>query len=335
MAARGGQQDPGLVAARERHAEQWSAQRAGAGGAAAGSSSSSSSSRGGPLASLRRWLARHRWAVGAAVGGAALFLTRPDAASFRRFVRSREASAAASLTAGVWQLVEGAVGATKFTDYKVVATAKYGGRVFLGVLGCWFRLPSGPSDDIEVLALANAAVFAAWHLAPRRAMEDHFVASEYNLKRGRPWTLVTSALSHESVMHLVANVQNLLVLGPQVQGVLGRRRFLALYLGGGAFAAAATIVWHKLTRRPHGGSLGASGAGFSLLAFNAMMLPHATVSYWGGYELSAREFVATQLAVEVIDRAYSRRGIDVAMHIGGAAFGVVFYHLLTASPRAW
>jgi membrane associated rhomboid family serine protease len=78
---------------------------------------------------------------------------------------------------------------------------------------------------------------------------------------GAYWQLLTSAFTHVDVMHIGFNMLALWVLGPQLEHVFGRARFVALYLlsalAGSAFVYAATP--------PHVPTLGASGAIFGLM----------------------------------------------------------------------
>ncbi|MFC5176255.1 rhomboid family intramembrane serine protease [Nocardioides taihuensis] len=78
---------------------------------------------------------------------------------------------------------------------------------------------------------------------------------------GAWWQLVTSAFTHVTIWHIFGNMLALWFLGPQLEQVFGRWRFLALYLLS-AVAGSAVVYWlapeYQLT-------LGASGAVFGLV----------------------------------------------------------------------
>jgi len=76
---------------------------------------------------------------------------------------------------------------------------------------------------------------------------------------GQVWRLVTPALLHGSVVHLLVNSYSLNELGPGVETLLGRNRFVALY-------AASTVGGNVASffMSPHP-AVGASGAIFGLL----------------------------------------------------------------------
>lgn len=70
---------------------------------------------------------------------------------------------------------------------------------------------------------------------------------------GQYWRLLTSALLHGNVVHLLVNSASLSSLGPLVEKLAGRRRFLAVYL-----VAAVTSSTASLAASPSI-ALGASG----------------------------------------------------------------------------
>lgn len=78
---------------------------------------------------------------------------------------------------------------------------------------------------------------------------------------GALWQLLTSAFAHVEVWHIAANMLSLFLLGPQIERVIGRARFLALYLISG-LAGSVCVYWLS---DPDGYTLGASGAIFGLL----------------------------------------------------------------------
>ena len=78
---------------------------------------------------------------------------------------------------------------------------------------------------------------------------------------GAYWQLITSAFSHVTVWHIAFNMMALYFLGPQLEMILGRARFLAVYLLSG-LAASTAVMWLS---NQHMQTLGASGAIFGLM----------------------------------------------------------------------
>ena len=75
----------------------------------------------------------------------------------------------------------------------------------------------------------------------------------------QPWTLISNAFVHASLIHLAVNLYSLFVLGIPLEHYLGRVRFTALYLIG----IIGTDVAVDFLGRD--GAIGASGAIFALL----------------------------------------------------------------------
>lgn len=75
------------------------------------------------------------------------------------------------------------------------------------------------------------------------------------------WQVVTNAFTHASPLHLGFNLLVIWVLGPQLERLLGRARFLGLYLTS-TLAASALVLW---AAPPTTTTLGASGAAFGLM----------------------------------------------------------------------
>ncbi len=78
----------------------------------------------------------------------------------------------------------------------------------------------------------------------------------------QPWRMITSMFAHSpsSILHVLFNMYSLFVFGPILERLLGRGRFLALYMISG-FGGSVAVLWLA----PSTAVLGASGAIFGLL----------------------------------------------------------------------
>jgi membrane associated rhomboid family serine protease len=74
-----------------------------------------------------------------------------------------------------------------------------------------------------------------------------------------PWTVLTNAFVHASLIHIALNMYSLFVLGVPLERYLGRGRFIALYLIGTIGASVGVDFLSRV------GAIGASGAVFALL----------------------------------------------------------------------
>lgn len=92
-------------------------------------------------------------------------------------------------------------------------------------------------------------------LVSRFAMRPDFIALN-----GDYYRLLTATFLHQEIFHIGFNMYALLLLGDQVERVLGRWRYVSLYLISGLGGSAASYFFLN----PRGASIGASGAIFGL-----------------------------------------------------------------------
>jgi len=81
------------------------------------------------------------------------------------------------------------------------------------------------------------------------------------LARGRWWTLVTHLFLHANFLHLAVNVMGLWFLGPEIETMLGRARFLVLYFVSGIAGGLLQTFFSD----PQSELVGASGSVCGLL----------------------------------------------------------------------
>jgi membrane associated rhomboid family serine protease len=150
---------------------------------------------------------------------------------------------------------------------------------------------NGNQDNFKRVVLyslvgLNTLVFLAWKFAkydwqtnknPTTLiyMMKNFLSGEDSLKEGRPWTLLTSCISHEGDYHFLINMVSLVFTAPAILTVVGPATFLGLYFGAGIVSSTISLAWEKymvpwIDRGPrdaygkkvtrHATSHGASGA---------------------------------------------------------------------------
>lgn len=272
-------------------------------------------------------------------------LVKPDHDSFLRHMRARRGALLERYLAGAMSAAARSAKArellkryTEYTDLLLLSAARLSDRWFIGALGTWLEVPAGiarqvksvvsqPHLDVRSLAVANAAVCAYLNLlASEEMLAKHFTASKENVAE-RPYTLLTPCFSHISPIHLLSNVQSLMVVGEQVQGLLGPHRAVMVYLFGG-LVSSLTSAWINAGSTQ---SLGASGSIYALLTVNALALPDVRFVWWGGLELSGPQMIVAQLGLDLLSHPHS--GIDVFGHAGGAAAGFLYFWHLSNSGR--
>lgn len=176
------------------------------------------------------------------------------------------------------------------------------------------------------LILVNVAAFILTASGSLGAFEE-VVAPRYGLIRGaglRPWQWITSNFLHYDWLHLTGNMLFLWGLGLVVEGKIGWRRFLALYLGLGVAECAIEQV--ALGVIP-GNSCGSSAIVFGLLAVALVWAPKndLEVAFWapvhgvGTFDVSIGAFALIVLAVQGLLAWWI--GPAVLLHLIGGVLG--------------
>jgi membrane associated rhomboid family serine protease len=138
---------------------------------------------------------------------------------------------------------------------------------------------------------------------------------------GQWWRLFTAMFLHASFFHLAVNMYSLYFVGSIMEQVIGRWRFLLLYLASGLVGSAGALLLSPLTP-----TVGASGAIFGVLG--------------GLFILERRRHIATGGQVAglivlnlVITLAFSS-SISVGGHIGGLIGGMALMLALLQFRRS-
>jgi membrane associated rhomboid family serine protease len=137
---------------------------------------------------------------------------------------------------------------------------------------------------------------------------------------GAYWQLLTSAFTHLDLWHIGFNMVALWVLGPQLELVLGRTRFLAVYLLS-ALSASALVYWAS---GPHSSTIGASGAMFGMMGA-LLVIAHKVR---GDYS-QLMVWIGLNFLITVLGRSF----ISWQGHLGGFVGGLVLAALIVYAPK--
>ncbi|GGS90364.1 rhomboid family intramembrane serine protease [Streptomyces griseoviridis] len=180
----------------------------------------------------------------------------------------------------------------------------------------------------KILIGIDVAVFVAVHAWPSfldamvligRWPPQPFVPTE-GVAEGEWYRLVTTVFTHQEIWHIAFNMLSLWWLGGPLEQVLGRVRYLALYLVSGLAGSALTY----LLASPTTATLGASGAVFGLFGATAVLMRRLN------------QDLRPVIALLVINLVFTfSPGFDIAWqaHIGGLVAGLVVGYGMVHAPR--
>lgn len=131
--------------------------------------------------------------------------------------------------------------------------------------------------------------------------------------------LVSSMFMHAGVLHILFNMYVLAMFGPSLERVLGRSRFLALYLLAGLGGSVASFLYSPIMIS----SVGASGAIFGLLAATVV------VGRAMGQDMT-QVLVLFGINIAI---GFVISGIDWRAHIGGSLVGAAVAFILARRGR--
>jgi membrane associated rhomboid family serine protease len=152
-----------------------------------------------------------------------------------------------------------------------------------------------------VVFILTSSVHPAWQL--------RFAQIPLAVAHGQSYRLLTAAFLHANFFHILFNMFALAILGPPVEEVMGRRRFLTLYL----LSALGGSVLSFLLGPVNVAGVGASGAIFGI--FGA----------WFCIARSRRAETSGIVVLIAINLAFSffDPAIDWRAHLGGLGAGLL------------
>jgi membrane associated rhomboid family serine protease len=193
-----------------------------------------------------------------------------------------------------------ALGGEKRDQANLVTTVLIGINVVI-----WLVLTFAESGELdEQLVLLKRVIISDGELA--------------GVLTGEWYRMLTATFAHVEIWHLALNMFALWILGSFLEPVLGRWRFLALYLISGLGGSVASLLASELDR----GSLGASGAVFGL--FGAALV----VGRRFGVDMSLLYGI---LAINLVI-GFTVRFIDWQAHVGGLVTGVALALVFAHAP---
>ena len=188
-----------------------------------------------------------------------------------------------------------------------------------GQAGAWFsRLALTPLGRCEI-ADGSGRFFPGLDEA-QCALRPELLSWSTGVADGAWWQLVTSMFTHVDLWHIGFNMLALWFLGPQLEALLGRWRYLAVYLLSG-LCGSALVYWAAGVHTP---TIGASGAIFGLMG--ALLVVALKV------RADPRQllvWIGLNFLITVLGRGF----ISWQGHLGGFLGGVALAAALVLAPR--
>lgn len=171
----------------------------------------------------------------------------------------------------------------------------------------------------DSLLVFNAIMFAA-QLLTKQGLTVWGAKHNASIANGELWRLITPTFLHGNIVHLVLNSAALNNLGPLVETVSGRSRFLTVYT-----VAAVAGVTASYLGSPHP-SLGSSGAIFGIGGALAVFC-YRHKEFFGSGGDAVLKSLGQNLAMNVVYGLVATN-IDNWAHMGGLLGGALAAYLL-------
>lgn len=167
-----------------------------------------------------------------------------------------------------------------------------------------------------VIIIINLVVFGLLTLAGGSTNTSVlvFFGAKVNelIRAGEVWRLFTSMFLHIGIIHLAFNSFALYALGPLVEQIAGRWRFLLIYISSGLLGSLASFYFTDAI------SAGASGAIFGLLGALVAHSRKNPTLWKSGFGKNLVIIILLNLSLGIM-----QPGIDNFAHLGGLFCGLI------------
>ena len=155
---------------------------------------------------------------------------------------------------------------------------------------------------------------------------------------GQVWRLLTYAFLHSTkdIWHIILNMFLFWMVGREIESIYGPKEFFAFYLVAAVCGGLAQLLAGWAMPQLAGRMLGASGAVTAVLVLFAMHFPSRIFYLMFVIPVPAIALVVLFVVFDAFGLVSGNRGnIAVACHLGGAAFGFLYYKLGWRVTRWW
>jgi membrane associated rhomboid family serine protease len=142
----------------------------------------------------------------------------------------------------------------------------------------------------------------------------------------RPWTMITNLFAHAGFGHLIGNMLVLFFFGRFLTMLVGHKRFLWIYFGGGIVGN----ILFLLLGEPYSIAVGASGAVYAIAGVLVVLMPNLRVYL---YFLLPMPLWVVVLVFFVLWSFIPGLNIAWQAHIGGLLVGLTAGYILRRGGR--
>jgi membrane associated rhomboid family serine protease len=153
----------------------------------------------------------------------------------------------------------------------------------------------------------------------RSTIYDRFALVPVQVAHGQWYRLITAAFLHYGILHIGFNMYALYLVGPQLEALMGRLRFVALYVLAGIGGSILSVALGPLGEQ----AAGASGAIFGLFGALYIVARHLNLQTNGIVIVIAANLVFT----------FAISNIDWRGHVGGLITGAVIALVISRAPQ--
>jgi len=204
---------------------------------------------------------------------------------------------------------------------------------------------------IKRIIIANAAIFlvgfiwASFSYSTWRPVEDFFAVSPRLWREWFPlvpvWQVATYGFFHSTsdLMHVLFNMLVLYFLGTMLEGIVGARRFLPLYLVGIVAGGVGTLLTSLAMGESHP-TVGASAGVMAVVVACATLKPDTRIIFFFiplTLKVFALIYVGLDLFGSIRQMSGSGGGVAHFAHLSGAAWGFAAVRLgwIWRDPVQW
>ncbi|OGV71591.1 MAG: hypothetical protein A2269_03125 [Lentisphaerae bacterium RIFOXYA12_FULL_60_10] len=185
--------------------------------------------------------------------------------------------------------------------------------------------PAGRWTVVQVLVVVAVIVFLLQAISTAVGNPDMVGLLGLHgpgIRRGWWWQFVTYTFLHGDLLHLLMNLFMLVFFGREMESLLGRARFLVLYLLSGILAG---IGWLLLGGFSGGVCIGASGAVFGVTGAFAALYPNRVINlllfFVVPVTLTARTLALGVVVLSVLMMTTGGGGVAHSAHLAGVVYG--------------